>query len=492
MTNIKIIVKKFRFASLAVVTVTAAGLVLSHTSAAGNAQLYITPNSQSLNTGSNLTLNVIVDTKGATVNAIQSTITYPANFSYVSMTPSSAFSTPFLPTPSSGSVNFAAGTGGTPVSGVQTVATLVLHANSAGSGAVSFSDICSGTASSTCSAVVDNVTNLNVLGTINLPSTSYTVTTPSTPPPPTPTPTPKPTPTPTPTPSKSSSSSSTTKKTTTSTATPTATPTPAIATPGAPKISGIAVTDISVDSATINWQTDVPASSVVNYGTSTQYGFVAQASGMVTNHSVTLGAPNIVEGATFYFTVTSAAASGGSATSETQQFNTPGFAVTIVVNDKHGKHISNAKLTLNNKTAKTNQQGVAALQDVAAGKQQVTIDVGGKITKQFIQVGKIDPVTKTYVKQQFTLTAATGSSSWAYIIIVVFVLIALVLALARKFPPNLHRSSSSTHGSMITPTTVLPGNQKAQEQSITVIKPSSEDKPGQPGSVITPQGRKVN
>jgi predicted secreted protein len=55
----------------------------------------------------------------------------------------------------------------------------------------------------------------------------------------------------------------------------------------------------SKTAATVNWTTPIPASSVVNWGTSTSYGHVASSTNMVTTHAVTISGltPNTV----YYF-----------------------------------------------------------------------------------------------------------------------------------------------------------------------------------------------
>ena len=96
--------------------------------------------------------------------------------------------------------------------------------------------------------------------------------------------------------------------------------TTAIAVPP-PVISDIQVIDITVDSGTVTWQTDKAATSRVRYGLTTSYelGDIS-LSGLVTTHSVPLTSllPNTV----YHFEVSSADASGHTATSTDQIFTT--------------------------------------------------------------------------------------------------------------------------------------------------------------------------
>ena len=58
--------------------------------------------------------------------------------------------------------------------------------------------------------------------------------------------------------------------------------------PVAPIISNVASSNLTTTSATITWTTDVPSTSLVNYGTTISYGFSVLNSTLSTNHSVTL------------------------------------------------------------------------------------------------------------------------------------------------------------------------------------------------------------
>jgi len=55
-----------------------------------------------------------------------------------------------------------------------------------------------------------------------------------------------------------------------------------------PVISGVTVTGISDSTAIIEWTTDEPATSVVQYGTTSSYGLTQTVAGYAQNHSVTL------------------------------------------------------------------------------------------------------------------------------------------------------------------------------------------------------------
>jgi hypothetical protein len=81
-----------------------------------------------------------------------------------------------------------------------------------------------------------------------------------------------------------------------------------------PVISSMNVSAISANSATVNWTTDQPSTSQVEFGTTTAYGSLSSASGtLVTSHSVVLS--GLTPGTTYDFAVFSANANWNLTTS---------------------------------------------------------------------------------------------------------------------------------------------------------------------------------
>jgi chitodextrinase len=167
-------------ALMVVILVAIAGvstLLLSH--AAGNsAQLSLSPATQSITSGNDIVVTVMMNTNGTSINAVQSVLTYPtANFSLVSITPGSAFSSFPTPVETPGSIEFSAATT-TAVTGIQTVATVTLAATGTGTAPISLASVCpGGNFALTCSAAYDSVTSDNDLGgTSAITNGSYTVT----------------------------------------------------------------------------------------------------------------------------------------------------------------------------------------------------------------------------------------------------------------------------------------------------------------------------
>jgi hypothetical protein len=92
-----------------------------------------------------------------------------------------------------------------------------------------------------------------------------------------------------------------------------ATSTPAV-------ISNVQAVAITTSGATITWTTDKPATSAVNYGTTTAYGSSVSNSSLVTSHSVNL--TGLIAGTVYHFQVQSTDVAGNLTTSSDFTFTT--------------------------------------------------------------------------------------------------------------------------------------------------------------------------
>jgi hypothetical protein len=111
--------------------------------------------------------------------------------------------------------------------------------------------------------------------------------------------------------------------------TTTTTPPPPPPPTGAPTVSGVGVSSVGPYSATVNWTTDQPSSSVVEYGTATSYGvWSAVDSTQVTSHSVTLN--DLMFNKAYHFRVRSTN-SAGTGTSADATFTTSTLPATARV-----------------------------------------------------------------------------------------------------------------------------------------------------------------
>jgi hypothetical protein len=145
---------------------------LPASAASTTALLSLSPTSQTLNSSSEVTLTVDLNTDGNSINTVQTVLSYPsANFSLVKATAGSSFGS-FIDTPKTGSLIILAATT-SPVSSTSpvTVATVTLKAKESAAASFALAPICSGSKSSiSCSAVYDSTTNANDLAKVASPA----------------------------------------------------------------------------------------------------------------------------------------------------------------------------------------------------------------------------------------------------------------------------------------------------------------------------------
>jgi hypothetical protein len=87
------------------------------------------------------------------------------------------------------------------------------------------------------------------------------------------------------------------------------------------EISGLVVTGLTPDSATITWSTPCPSTSEVHYGLTNRYGQTAMGDGDTTVHSVTL--TGLTPRTRYHFRARSETVDTASATSQDRTFVTP-------------------------------------------------------------------------------------------------------------------------------------------------------------------------
>lgn len=95
-----------------------------------------------------------------------------------------------------------------------------------------------------------------------------------------------------------------------------------------PVISQIAVTNVTINSATVTWMTDQPTDSRVDYGTTTAYGTVVSDPTLTTTHSLSL--TGLASNTTYHVKVTSTNTYGTSSSSGDYTFVTPS-AITLTM-----------------------------------------------------------------------------------------------------------------------------------------------------------------
>jgi alpha-amylase len=87
-----------------------------------------------------------------------------------------------------------------------------------------------------------------------------------------------------------------------------------------PTISSVTASNINSTSATITWTTDEASNTVVEYGTTQNYGLTVSNASMVTSHSITL--TGLTAGVTYYYQVKSTDAGGNTTVHSNHSFST--------------------------------------------------------------------------------------------------------------------------------------------------------------------------
>jgi len=244
-----ILLRKPPFHFLAAVMIVAGaiglGYSVTHSFAAGGAQLYLSPASGTYNTGSQVAVQVMVNTGTDPTNAVQADFSYPTSrLQFVSIDGTgSAYDIDASSSGGNGTVSIARGKIGT-VTGTALIATVRFTVQgTAGSAALSFLG---------SSAVVRSTDNANVLG--STVGATYTVAVPATP-------TPTPVPTSTPAPTATPKTATPTPKTATPTPAPGTTPKPSSTSTPTPVVGGPAGSSTPSPAATT--QSGAPTPAVV-------------------------------------------------------------------------------------------------------------------------------------------------------------------------------------------------------------------------------------
>jgi hypothetical protein len=94
-----------------------------------------------------------------------------------------------------------------------------------------------------------------------------------------------------------------------------------IQTGAAPNISGIRLSNLKADSVTIQWDTDIPGTSIVRYGTTTELSQTKSSPSLETTHTLRL--TGLQPDTAYYYQVASANADGVEGVSEDNTFLTP-------------------------------------------------------------------------------------------------------------------------------------------------------------------------
>jgi len=114
--------------------------------------------------------------------------------------------------------------------------------------------------------------------------------------------------------------------------------------PTAPTLTNIAAQNITRDSARITWDTDLPATSKVEYGTDTNYGSELQSAAEVANHAIDIYGLSC--GTTYHYQVSSTAYGGATTVSSDYTFETLACLPPIEITNVAAINITTAAATI--------------------------------------------------------------------------------------------------------------------------------------------------
>ena len=339
------------------------------------ASLYLAPGGATVSQGSTFSVSIRTNTGGASVNAVQANLTYPAdklNFLGIG-TGGSAFGITAEGSGGGGSIKIGRGSVSAQ-SGDLLIATVTFSAiPSSGSATVSFAG---------GSSVVSSSTNANIVGGKSGATFSFSE------PPPPPKPKPK-------------------DKT-------------------APKISDVKSSNITRESTTISWTTNEAADSLVTWGPTDKFGLTTSGTKLVKKHSVKLSSELLFPGATYHYKVTSKDKSGNKTSSETMKFLIPGFKIQLKVTDKNGNPVAGAEVEIvGDGKGVTDENGIATIENVPDGEQTAIIKFEGETLAEKITVEDTEE-TQTFDAQFAGLSTSKspiqGVSNTQFTTLVVFIL----------------------------------------------------------------------
>lgn len=453
---------------------------------AATGSIYLSPASSSVLSGSNVAVTLRIN-PGIPVNGVQANINFDtAKLQFLSASPAtSAFSAELRQITTGGTIEVARGDFGGGVSTDSLVVTVVFKALvSSGTSAITLTN-------ANATALDASYTNPTVQ------NATVTFTTPA----PTPTPTPTPTPAPTVSPPSSAPTVPKAPPTTPAPATPTA---PAATTPtvttapeaGAPQVVA-AKTESQYTIASVNFNTDVPSTSYIQYGLDSGLSLTTPVTALASTHTISFDANLLVPGNTYYYKIVTSSAAGKKQESAIKSFKTLGLTLKVSVLDANHKPIRNKIVTLYSTpvAAKTDNFGYAVITGVTPGTHHLKYGTGKSQVSQEIQA--INNTTTVGSKQTapiqnfsvvYPVKQSSGVASSTYAIITILLAVVGGVYLYKNRKRFAHATINQPNTAAYPPTNpiVVPDP--------TILSLSSIQTPNvpEPGQVVNPaENRKI-
>lgn len=212
-----------------------------------------------------------------------------------------------------------------------------------------------------------------------------------------------------------------------------ATPTPAAPEPPkdtvAPTMKDVTVAETSANSVTITWTTSEPATSIVDYGLTTAYGFTATDTALVTDHKVVLNSPNMEPGVSYHFLVKSADGAGNAVADSDKTFTTKGATLVATIVNKKNKPLAGAELVIGSETNKgtTDKDGKVTIEGLQVGKALGVVTYKGKKAVVNVEIKPIDPANPQ--TETFSVDITNQNMFWLFVIPPIILLLLLGAAL---------------------------------------------------------------
>ena len=451
------------------------------------ASMYFSPSSKTVTKDTNLVVAIRVNSESTQINFAQANVTYPADkFSFVNVSyTGSKLSLKAEETIKSGSINLGRSlSGGDPkISGDFLFATLTFKAWATGTADLKFA---SG------SIIVEPLSNPPFSRDIlngNWSNGTYTIKAAS---------------------STAPGGGSTPAGSTGTTSTSTSTTAKKDST--APKISGVQVSGIGFNTATISWKTNERATSVLEYGQTKKLVFISFDTKLKTDHKIVIPKNRLTTGTRYNYKISSKDAAGNSASTKQTSFKTKGYSVKLRVLDLAGNPLGGAKITLapGFDTSVADKNGVALFVGTAPGKHAVTIEIGDQKLAEEITVEEIKDPAKT---QEFVLKIAAvaieqGVDVTSFIPLLALVAIAILVItggwMGRNYLLSHRRMDGGSGSGDLSPTPKNKPEKPADKETHYVnldglsgsskpANPQATNKPESPnpvGQTIVPRGEK--
>lgn len=336
--------------------------------------LYLAPGSKNVYQGTNFSVSVRMNTGGEPVNAAQANLSYPADkLDFVGIgSGGSAFSIAAPSGGGGGNVSISRGVIGAGITGDKLVAAVTFRpkAGATGVATVSFSG---------GSALVRGTDQANIIG--GMVGGNYTIGSGPAP--------------------------------TSSTGTQAKTPTPL----SPLLITDVKVTNLSYNTATIEWITNKPASSIVEYGINTNYGLVEENTEKKTSHAVILSSELLTPGTTYHYRVKNVDEENQESVSLDSTFVTKGLSLIVDVQNENGNPLSNRIVTLVTPQGvvkgTTDTNGSVEFKNIAPVTHTVLVEENGttKTAVVAIKAPSEKEIQEASVKPQRTLILIAGVAS---------------------------------------------------------------------------------